>query len=57
MDCYDLLMARAKEVSEHRRQEEVEDNNIKSNSELSELASCEFDGMDIEGVKSGDIHL
>ena len=57
MDRYDTLVARAWKIAERRRQEEVEDNNIKSNSELSELASCEFDGMDIEGVKSGDIHL
>jgi hypothetical protein len=48
MDRYDFIIAREKEVLERQRQEEVEDNDIRSDSELSELASSIFDGMDID---------
>jgi len=57
MDRYDLIMAQAKEIAERQRQEEVEDNNLQSDSELSELASNVIDGMDIDSVESGDIEM
>jgi hypothetical protein len=59
MDRYDFVMAWAREIVERRRREEVEDNDIQSDSELSVLASSLFDGigmeMDIDNVELGDI--
>jgi uncharacterized Zn finger protein (UPF0148 family) len=45
MDYYDVVVARAKEIAERRRQEEVVDNDIQS------------DGTDTEGVELGDIEM
>ena len=60
MDYYNIVMAQAREIAERRRQEEVEDNDIQSDSELSAMDSSLLNGMeDIEtsGVKSGDIEM
>ena len=60
MDRYDLIMARAHEIVERRRREELEDNDIladedsnsNADSELSMLASSQFNGMEgIEGME------
>jgi len=50
-------MARAKEIVDRRRQEEVEDNDIQSDSELSVPATSLFDGIDTEGVELSDIEM
>lgn len=66
MDRYDFVMARAHEIVERRRREELEDNNIladedndsDTDSELSVLASSLFNGMDgleYSGMGGGDI--
>jgi hypothetical protein len=59
IDRYDFVMAQAREIVERRRQKEVEDNNIQSDSELSVLASSLFNGIgmeiDINNVELGDI--
>jgi hypothetical protein len=46
-------MAQTREIAERRRQEEVEDNDIQSDSELSEMASSLFNGM--EGIETGGV--
>lgn len=48
MDYYDTVMAREREIAGRRRQEEVEGNDIQSDSELSVMASSLFNG--IEGI-------
>ena len=57
IDQYNAIMARAEEIAARQRQEEVEDNDIQSDSELSLLASSLFDGMDIEGIELSDIEI
>lgn len=57
MDRYDFAIARAKEIVDRYRLEEVEDNDIQSDSKLSMPASSLFDGVDIEGVELGDIEM
>jgi len=56
MDRYDFVMARAREIVERRRREEIEDNDIHSD-ELSVLASSIFDSigmeMDIDNTGEG----
>jgi hypothetical protein len=55
MDYYDFVIARGREILARQRQEEIEDNNIQSDDELSELASSLFDGM--EGIESGSVGM
>ena len=57
MDYYDFVMARGRAIAECRRQEEFEDNDIQSDGLLSKLGSSLFDGMDIEGIESGDVEM
>jgi hypothetical protein len=57
MDQYDAIMARAEEIAARQRQEEVEGNDIQSDGELSLLACDLFDGMDMDGIESGDIEI
>jgi hypothetical protein len=48
MDYYDVVIARAREIAERQRQEEMKDNDIQSDSEH---------GMDTGGVELGDIEI
>jgi hypothetical protein len=57
LDYYDFVMAQGRAIEERRRQEELEDNDIQSDSPLPELRSSLFDGIDIEGVESGDVEM
>jgi hypothetical protein len=49
MDYYDFVIARAKEISERQRQEEVEDNDIQSNSNM--------EGIETSGVELSDTEI
>jgi hypothetical protein len=60
MDYYNFIIAQAKDIAERQRQEEVEDNDIQSDSELSAMASSLFnsiEGIETSGAESGDVEI
>jgi hypothetical protein len=48
LDYYDFVMARGRAIEERWRQEELEDNDIQSDSPLSELGSSCVESGDVE---------
>lgn len=55
IDYYNFVIAQARETAERRRHEEIGDNDIQSDIELSVPASSLFNG--IEGIETGDAGL